>query len=162
MRDADPLPDSLTPADRVLLDAAIAQARKSVAEGGLPIGSAIGTPDGEVLAAGHNRRVQDGDPTAHAEMVCLKVAGRRRDWPGLTLATTLSPCVMCTGALLLYRVGRVVIGEAENFQGAEDLLADRGGVTLVHARDPVCIEMMRRFVDEHPDLWNEDIGVDPG
>ncbi|MEM6749230.1 MAG: nucleoside deaminase [Planctomycetota bacterium] len=151
--------DAMNAVDRALLDAALEQARKSAAEGGIPIGAAIGTADGEVLASAHNRRVQDDDPTAHAEMSCLRATGRRRDWPDLVFASTLSPCIMCTGALLLFRVGRLVIGESENFLGAEDLFEDRGNATLVHARDPDCIGLMRKFIEEQPDLWNEDIGL---
>lgn len=143
---------------RRLLDAAYEQALKGYREGGLPIGSALATAEGTVVALGHNRRVQDDDPTAHAETVCIRNAGRRRDWPQLVLASTLSPCVMCTGTALLYRIPTVVIGESENFRGAEDLFEQRG-VRLVHMNDPRCIELMRRFVTERPDLWNEDIGV---
>lgn len=144
--------------DPALLDAALEEARAGLAEGGLPIGSVLATREGEIVARGHNLRVQTGDPTAHAEVVCLRNAGRRRDWPELTLVSTLSPCIMCTGTALLYRIPRVVIGENRNFLGAEDLFLDRG-VELVVLDDPRCIELMRRFVEEHPDLWNEDIGL---
>ena len=144
--------------DRALLDAALEEARAGLAEGGLPIGSVLATRDGEIVARGHNLRVQTGDPTAHAEVVCLRNAGRRRDWPELTLVSTLSPCIMCTGTALLYRIPRVVIGENRNFLGAEDLFRDRG-VELVVLDDPRCIEVMRRFTEEHADLWNEDIGL---
>jgi cytosine deaminase len=113
---------------------------------------------GVVVAAGHNRRVQDGDPTAHAEMVCIRSAGRRRDWHTLTLASTLSPCAMCTGASILHRIPRVLIGEHQNFVGREDWLA-AAGVRVRVAQDPRCIELMRRFIQERPDLWDEDIGV---
>jgi creatinine deaminase len=144
--------------DQSLLDAAIEEARAGLAEGGLPIGSVLATRDGEIVARGHNLRVQTGDPTAHAEVVCLRNAGRRRDWPELTLVSTLSPCIMCTGTALLYRIPRVVIGENRNFLGAEDLFREHG-VELVVLDDPRCVELMRRFVEEHPDLWNEDIGL---
>lgn len=144
--------------DPALLDTALEEARAGLAEGGLPIGSVLATREGEIVARGHNLRVQTGDPTAHAEVVCLRDAGRRRDWPELTLVSTLSPCIMCTGTALLYRIPRVVIGENRNFLGAEDLFRDRG-VELVVLDDPRCIELMRRFVEEHPDLWNEDIGL---
>jgi creatinine deaminase len=144
--------------DQSLLDAALEEARTGLAEGGLPIGSVLATGEGEIVARGHNLRVQTGDPTAHAEVVCLRNAGRRRDWPELTLVSTLSPCIMCTGTALLYRIPRVVIGENRNFLGAEDLFREHG-VELVVLDDPRCIELMRRFVEEHPDLWNEDIGL---
>lgn len=150
----------LSEPDRLLLEAAIEQARKSEREGGVPIGAALGTRDGTVVAVGHNLRVQTGDSTAHAETVCIRHAGRRRDWHQLTLATTLTPCVMCCGAMLLHRIPRVVIGENHTFEGDEGLIADRG-VEVVHAHDLRCVELMERFITERPDLWNEDIGVPP-
>ncbi len=146
--------------DRLALDAAIAQARKSLAEGGIPIGSALATPDGVIVASGHNRRVQDDDPIAHAETVCIRSAGRRRDWHELTLATTLSPCAMCAGAAVLHRIKRVVIGENQTFMGREDWLAGEN-IEVVVADDPACRDLMARFIDEHPALWDEDIGVPP-
>ena len=153
-------PDPLSPEDSLLLDAAVEQARKSLAEGGIPIGAALGTPDGTPVALGHNLRVQTGDSTAHAETVCLRNAGRRRDWHTLTLATTLSPCVMCCGAALLHRIPRVVIGEHHTFLGDEPLLRERG-VELVLADDARCVELMRDFIETRPELWDEDIGVPP-
>lgn len=150
----------LTDHDRVALDAALEQATTSLREGGIPIGSALMAPGGEIVAAGHNERVQSGDSTAHAETVCIRRAGRRRDWHTLTLASTLSPCAMCTGATVLHRIPRVVIGEHETFMGREDWLRAEG-VELVLADDPRCKDLMRRFIREHPDLWDEDIGVPP-
>jgi creatinine deaminase len=144
--------------DRKLMLAAIAEAEQGLAEGGLPIGSVLANAQGEIVARGHNLRVQTGDPTAHAEVACIRNAGRRRDWDRLTLVSTLSPCIMCTGTSLLYRIPRIVIGENRNFQGAEDLFLDRG-VELVVLDDSRCIELMSDFIREHPDLWNEDIGV---
>jgi cytosine deaminase len=152
------MPTSLAPSDRALLDAAIEHAEKSLAEGGIPIGAALADASGHIVAVGHNQRVQTGDSTAHAEIDCMRNAGRRRDWRELTMATTLSPCVMCTGAALLHQIPRVIIGESENFMGAEDLLRDRG-VTLIHAHDQRCIDLMRQFTENRPDLWNEDIGL---
>ena len=151
----------MNPHDQALLDAALAQAEKSLAEGGIPIGSALGTPDGTIVALGHNLRVQTGDSTAHAETVCMRHAGRRRDWHTLTLASTLSPCVMCCGAALLHRIPRIIIGENHTFQGDEALLTDRG-VELVQAHDLRCVALMERFITERPELWNEDIGVPEG
>src|SRR5438270_355681 len=113
--------------DRDLLRQAIAEARKGLAEGGIPIGSILADADGNVLARGHNLRVQTGDPTAHAEVVCIRDAGRRTDWHKLTLVSTLSPCIMCTGTALLYRIPCVIVGENRTFLGAEDLFA-AGGV----------------------------------
>ena len=146
--------------DRSLLDAAIDQAAKSAREGGIPIGSALGSESAGIVAAGHNLRVQTGDPTAHAETACIRAAGRRRDWASLTMATTLSPCIMCTGTALLYRIPRIIIGEHTTFMGAEDLLRERGVVCIL-ASDARCIAMMEKFIREKPDLWNEDIGDPP-
>jgi len=143
--------------DRDLLREALAEARLGLSEGGLPIGSVLADAAGRIVARGHNLRVQSNDPTAHAEVVCIRNAGRRRDWPDLTLVSTLSPCVMCTGTALLFRVRRVVIGENRNFLGAEDLFR-QAGVPLVVLDDAECIALMRAFIAEHPDLWNEDIG----
>jgi creatinine deaminase len=131
------------------------QALKSYQEGGLPIG-AVHTKDGEVLAAGHNRRVQDGDPIAHGEMDCLRQAGRRPDYAGTVLYTTLSPCMMCSGTVLQFGIPVVVIGEDRNFQGNPDFLRAHG-VEVILLQDPDCIELMRRFIAERPDLWDEDI-----
>src|SRR3954452_12848491 len=143
--------------DHDLLRAALAEARLGLAEGGLPIGSVLADAQGSVVARGHNLRVQTGDPTAHAETVCLRNAGRRRDWPTLTLVSTLSPCIMCTGTTLLYRIPRVVVGENRNFLGAEDLFRQHG-VDIVVVNDPESIQLMREFIRAYPDLWNEDIG----
>jgi cytosine deaminase len=131
------------------------QALKSYQEGGLPIGAVL-TKDGEVLAAGHNRRVQDGDPIAHGEMDCLRKAGRRPDYAGTVLYTTLSPCMMCSGTVLQFGIPAVVIGEDRNFPGNPDFLRAHG-VEVTLLQDPDCIELMRRFIAERPDLWDEDI-----
>lgn len=146
--------------DRLALDAAYEQALKSQREGGIPIGSALVNPRGELVARGHNLRVQTGDPTAHAETVCIRNAGRRRDWHTLTLASTLSPCAMCSGTAVLHRIPRVVIGENRTFQGREDWLKESGAEVIV-VDDQRCVALMRDFIAAHPDLWNEDIGV-PG
>ena len=143
--------------DRALLREAIAEAKAGLHEGGLPIGSVLANRQGTIVARGHNLRVQTGDPTAHAEVVCIRNAGRRRDWAELTLVSTLSPCIMCTGTTLLYRIPRVIIGENRNFLGSEDLFRQRG-VDLIMLDDEECIQMMQEFVRAHPDLWNEDIG----
>ncbi len=142
----------------LLMDAAYEQALKSYKEGGLPIGSVLANDKGVILAVGHNLRVQTGDPTAHAEVVCIRNAGRRRDWPNLTLVSTLSPCIMCTGTSLLYRIPTVIIGENKNFLGAEDLFKARG-VNLTNLNHAPSIALMQKFVLEKPDLWNEDIGI---
>jgi len=148
----------LSPQDQTALEAAFEQALRSREAGGVPIGAALVDREGNILAAGHNERVQTGDTTAHAEMVCLRNAGRGHRWHELTMATTLSPCVMCTGAALLHRIPRIVIGESDTFLGAEDLL-ESNGVTLIRANDQRCVDLMRAFIADRPDLWNEDIGV---
>ncbi|MEM9883305.1 MAG: nucleoside deaminase [Planctomycetota bacterium] len=145
--------------DTDLMDAALEQAIKSYGEGGIPIGGVLYDPDADaIVSRGHNERVQSGDPTAHAEMMCVRNAGRRRDWPKLTLVSTLSPCIMCTGMALLFRIPRVLIGENRNFLGAEDLFADRG-VDVAVMDHAGCVAIMEKFIAEQPDLWNEDIGV---
>jgi len=142
---------------RAGLDAAIEQAEKSWSEGGIPIGSVLLDASGKVVARGHNQRVQSGDPTAHAEMDCIRNAGRRRDWRSLTLVSTLSPCAMCTGTAVLHRIPRVVIGENRTFLGAEHWLREVG-VEIVQLDDPRCVALMERMQREKPDLWAEDIG----
>ncbi|MFN0011351.1 MAG: nucleoside deaminase [Phycisphaerales bacterium] len=147
--------------DRTGLEAALEQAKKSLREGGIPIGSALVDGQGRVVAAGHNLRVQQGDTTAHAETACIRSAGRRRDWHTLTLASTLSPCAMCSGTAVLHRIPRVVIGENATFLGREDWLRAEGiAVRVMH--DARCIALMEAFIRASPDLWNEDIGVPPG
>ncbi len=137
------------------LPAAYEQALKSYKEGGLPIG-AVMVEDAAIIAVGHNRRVQDGDPIAHGEMDCLRKAGRRRDYAGITLYTTLSPCMMCAGTIVQFGIKSVVIGEARNFTGNVEFLRQHG-VDVVVLDDPDCIELMARFIRERPELWYEDI-----
>ncbi|HGY92004.1 MAG TPA: nucleoside deaminase [Planctomycetes bacterium] len=139
---------------------AFQQAKESWDEGGLPIGAVLIDAEGRVVARGHNERVQSGDPTSHAEITCMRHAGRRRDWNTLTLVTTLSPCAMCTGATILFGIPRVVIGENLTFQGREDWL-EQQGVEVIRHRDADCIALMRRLQHERPDLWREDIGLPP-
>jgi cytosine deaminase len=138
---------------------AVKEARAGLAENGLPIGSVL-VIDGKVAGRGHNQRVQHGSVIRHAEMDCLENAGRLRaaDYRRAVLYSTLSPCVMCSGAVLLYRIPRVVVGENRNFQGAEELLRSHG-VEVRILDDPECIRLMEEFVRAHPDLWNEDIGL---
>lgn len=145
-------------ADRRFLEEAIAQARIGLEEGGIPIGAAL-VADGKVLGAGRNRRIQLGSPIRHGETDALEIAGRQPAsvYRRSTMYTTLSPCDMCTGAMLLYGIPRVVIGENRTFMGAEDLLRSRG-VKVIMADDPVCISLMTDFISSRPELWNEDIG----
>ena len=140
------------------LEAAVDEARQSALEGGIPIGSVL-VIDGRIVGRGHNRRVQRGSAVLHAEMDCLENAGRlaAADYRRSTLYSTLSPCDMCSGAVLLYGIPRVVIGENRTFRGPEDYVRSRG-VELVLADDPACVEMMREFIASRPELWDEDIG----
>ena len=134
------------------------QAEKSWREGGIPIGSVLVDSAGEIIARGHNERVQLGDPTAHAEVVCIRHAGRRRDWPTLTLVSTLSPCPMCTGTAILFRIPRIIVGEERTFQGPTAWFREHG-VSVTVLDDPECVKMMERLKREKPDLWAEDIGL---
>lgn len=141
------------------LQAAIEEAEAGIREGGIPIGSVL-VHRGEILGRGHNRRVQKGSVTLHGEMDALENAGRlpASVYRECVLYTTLSPCAMCSGAILLYGIPHVIVGENQTFLGEEELLRSRG-VRVDVVQDAQCIELMRRFIEEHPALWNEDIGV---
>jgi len=145
--------------DRQFLGAAIEQAEKSLREGGIPIGAVL-VHEGRILGRGHNCRVQTGSPIDHGEMNCLRNAGRLTAavYRECTLYTTLSPCPMCSGAIVLYKIPRVVIGENQTFLGAEDWLRGNG-VALEIVQDERCLRLMREFIAGRPELWNEDIGV---
>src|SRR5918994_7669694 len=147
--------------DREMLDVAIAEARISREEGGIPIGGALFAADGTLLGRGHNRRVQLNDPSMHGETDAFRNAGRQRSYRGTTMVTTLSPCWYCSGLIRQFGIGRVVIGEARTFYGGHDWLAEHG-VEVVVLDDPECIALMEEFIAEHPQLWNEDIGEDDG
>lgn len=141
------------------LKAALEEAKKGLSEGGIPIGSAL-VHDGKIIGRGHNRRVQNGSVTLHGEMDALENTGRQPAsvYRECTIYTTLSPCAMCSGAILLYGIPRVVIGENRTFMGEEALLKSRG-VTVEVIDDPECFQLMQMFIKNHPQLWNEDIGV---
>ena len=141
------------------LEAAIAEARTGLAAGGIPIGSVL-VCDGKIIGRGHNQRVQNGSVIHHAEMNCLENAGRLKAsvYQRSTLYSTLSPCPMCSGAALLYKIPRIVIGENITFKGPEEYVRSQG-VQLEIRQDPACIQLMRDFIAAHPELWNEDIGV---
>ena len=147
------------PATDPFLQAAIAEARQGMAEGGIPIGSVL-VHEGKIIGRGHNRRVQKGSAILHGEMDALENAGRRPAavYRGSVLYTTLSPCSMCSGAILLYGIPRVIIGENRTFMGEEELLRARG-VSLEVVQSEECIRLMEEFIRRHPELWNEDIGV---
>src|SRR5881396_2819791 len=141
------------------LVAAIAEAELGLAEGGIPIGAVL-VHRGVIIGRGHNRRVQQGSAVLHGEMDALERAGRRPAsiYRASTMVTTLSPCAMCSGAILLYGIPHVIVGENETFVGEEELLRSRG-IRVEVVQDPRCIRLMKQFMAEHPDLWNEDIGV---
>jgi cytosine/creatinine deaminase len=147
-----------TPEDARFMKLAIDQARQGLAEGGVPIGAAL-VADGTAIAVGRNRRVQQGSAIRHGETDCLENAGRQPAsvYAEATMYTTLSPCSMCSGAMLLYKIPRVVIGESTTFTGAEDWLAAHG-VELVQMDDAECKDLMRLFIAKYPGIWNEDIG----
>jgi len=141
------------------LQAAYEEAEKGLEEGGIPIGAVL-VIDGEIVGRGHNKRVQNGSPILHAEMDCFENAGRLKasEYQRATLYSTLSPCDMCSGAALLYKIPRIVIGENKTFQGPESYVRERG-VDLQIVDSPECIAIMDKFIKEKPELWNEDIGV---
>jgi len=139
------------------LATAVAEARAGLAEGGIPIGAALYGADGTLLGRGHNRRVQDGDPSAHGETAAFRDAGRQRSYRGTTMVTTLSPCWYCSGLVRQFGISRVVVGEAATFHGGHDWLAGHG-VQIVLLDDPECAALMRGFIEKNPALWNEDIG----
>jgi len=142
--------------DREMMALALAQARISLDGGGVPVGAVLAS-GGKLIAAGHNERVQRGDPVAHGEISCLRNAGRRPSYLETTLYTTLSPCQMCTGAILLFQIPRVVVGEAQTFAGDLPFLADRG-VEIVLLDDEGCMAAMQEFQTRYPQIWSEDIG----
>ena len=148
-------------ADREMMALALDQARISLDAGGVPVGAALAAGSAsqgwQLIAAGHNERVQRGDPVAHGEIACLRNAGRRPSYLDTTLYTTLSPCQMCTGAILLFQIPRVVVGEAQTFPGDLVFLADRG-VEIVLLEDDACIAAMQEFQRRYPEIWSEDIG----
>jgi creatinine deaminase len=150
----------MRPGDAAMLEVAVEEARAGLAEGGIPIGGALVGADGTVLGRGRNRRVQDDDPSMHGETNAFRNAGRQRTYAGTTMVTTLSPCWYCSGLVRQFGISRVVVGEATTFVGGHDWLAEHG-VEVVVLEDPGCIAMMERFIADRPDLWFEDIGVDP-
>jgi len=142
--------------DREMMALALGQARASLEAGGVPVGAVLAA-GGTVIAAGHNERVQQDDPVAHGEISCLRNAGRRPSYADTTLYTTLSPCQMCSGAILLFQIPRVVVGEAETYAGDLGFLTGRG-VQIVLLDDPDCQAAMREFQQRYPQVWSEDIG----
>ena len=145
------------PADTELLAVALEEARTGLAEGGIPIGAALFAADGTLLGRGHNRRVQDDDPSVHGETDAFRRAGRQRTYRGTTMVTTLSPCWFCSGLVRQFGISRLVVGEARTFHGGHDWLAENG-VEVVVLDDETCVAMMTDFIAANPALWNEDIG----
>ncbi|CEA12412.1 nucleoside deaminase [Methanobacterium formicicum] len=141
------------------MEEAYKEAQISLQQGGIPIG-AILVRDDEIIGRGHNKRIQHGSSILHAEMDCLENAGRLRgaDYKKCTIYTTLSPCVMCSGAIILYQIPQIVIGENENFKGPEQYIKDNG-VELINLNLPTCKEILKNFIENNPELWNEDIGI---
>jgi len=163
MKIATEAPATETPAADPFMAAAIEEARKGMAEGGLPIGSVL-VRDGQIIARGRNQRVQKGDAMAHAEIDCLHQAGRQKTYKNTILYSTLMPCYLCAGAVVQFGIPKVIVGESTNFPGGEgpagnspDFLRSHG-VEVINLHDPECIDMMKKFIKEHPDLWDEDIG----
>jgi cytosine deaminase len=142
--------------DQELMEAAIAQARKSLSEGGIPIGSALAR-NGDLLAVGHNKRVQESDPVTHAEINCLRRAGRLGSFRDTVLYSTLMPCYLCSGAVVQFGIRRVVVGESRTFPGAPDFMRQHG-VEVIDLDLAECVDMMTQFIAAKPELWNEDIG----
>ncbi|NNE21856.1 MAG: nucleoside deaminase [Rhizobiales bacterium] len=148
----------LTETDSKFLRLSYEEALAGYNEGGCPIGSVLAEGD-RLIAQGRNQRVQKGDPIAHGEMDCLRKAGRQKSYRNMTLYTSLSPCMMCTGTIIQFGIPRVIIAENTTFGGNEDLLRERG-VEVIIADDPDCIALMKKFITEKPELWNEDIAED--
>jgi creatinine deaminase len=144
---------------RVLLAYALDEARQGLAEGGVPIGAALFDSHGTLLGRGHNRRVQENDPSVHAETDAFRKAGRQASYRDTIMVTTLSPCWYCSGLIRQFGIGTVVMGESENFQGGHEWLREQG-VRIIDLADPECIDLLGQWIATHPRLWNEDIGQD--
>jgi cytosine/creatinine deaminase len=140
-----------------MLQVAVDEARVGLAEGGIPIGAALFTRSGKLLGAGHNRRIQENDPSVHGETDAFRKAGRQRSYRDKLMVTTLAPCWYCSGLVLQFRIGMVIVGESFNFAGGVDWLREKG-VEVVDLASQECIDMLAEYIREHPEVWNEDIG----
>jgi cytosine/creatinine deaminase len=140
-----------------MLKVAVNEARAGLAEGGIPIGAALFTRSGELLGSGHNRRIQENDPSVHGETDAFRKAGRQRSYRDKIMVTTLAPCWYCSGLVLQFRIGMVIIGESVNFAGGVDWLREKG-VEVVDLASQECIDMLAQYIQKHPEVWNEDIG----
>lgn len=140
-----------------LLEVAIEEAKLGLAEGGIPIGAALFDANGNLLGRGHNRRVQEGDPSVHGETDAFRKAGRQKTYRDKIMVTTLAPCFYCSGLVRQFNIGKVIVGESVNFQGGIDWLRE-SGVEVVDLNSKICIDMLAQFISAHPEVWNEDIG----
>ncbi|GAB3063837.1 nucleoside deaminase [Stenotrophomonas tumulicola] len=146
-----------TPDYQALLQTAIDEARLGLAEGGVPIGAALYHNDGRLLGCGHNRRVQEGDPSVHGETDAFRKAGRQRGYKDTIMVTTLAPCWYCSGLVRQFNIGTVVVGESRTFQGGIDWLRD-SGVNVIDLDNQECVDLLGNFIERHPEIWDEDIG----
>ena len=153
------MPNSDAPDYRAMLQVALEEARQGLSEGGIPIGAALFHKDGRILGRGHNRRVQDGDPSVHGETDAFRKAGRQRSYKDTIMVTTLEPCWYCSGLVKQFGIGTVVIGESENFQGGATWLREQG-VEIINLDSAECVALLANFIAEHPDVWHEDIGLE--
>ena len=140
-----------------MLDIAIEEARVGLSEGGIPIGAALFNHQGDLLGRGRNRRIQENDPSVHGETDAFRKAGRQRRYQDTIMVTTLAPCWYCSGLIVQFQIGTVVVGESRTFQGGIDWLRERG-VTVIDLASPQCVQLLTTFIEAHPDVWNEDIG----
>jgi len=140
-----------------MLETAIEEARIGISEGGIPIGAALFDSDGNILGRGHNRRIQENDPSIHGETDAFRKSGRQKSYRTTTMVTTLAPCWYCSGLIRQFKIGRVIVGESKTFQGGIDWLRENG-VEVIDMNSAECIEMMNDFIARSPDIWNEDIG----
>ncbi|MGC1456851.1 MAG: nucleoside deaminase [Steroidobacteraceae bacterium] len=145
------------PSHAPMLDIALEEARLGLAEGGIPIGAALFTANGQLLGRGHNRRVQQGDPSLHGETDAFRNAGRRRSYQDTVMVTTLAPCWYCSGLILQFRIGAVIVGESRTFRGGIDWLRERG-VSVIDLDSPQCVQLLGGYIRAHPEIWHEDIG----
>jgi len=146
-----------TPDYQAMLEVALAEARRGLAEGGIPIGAALFHRDGKLLGCGHNRRVQEGDPSVHGETDAFRKSGRQRSYADTIMVTTLAPCWYCSGLIVQFKIGTVVVGESRTFQGGIDWLRERG-VKVVDLQSGECEKLLAEFIAANPEIWNEDIG----
>jgi cytosine deaminase len=151
---------TIAPDYQAMLQVALAQARQGLAEGGIPIGAALFTRSGQLLGAGHNRRIQENDPSVHAETDAFRKAGRQRSYRDKVMVTTLAPCWYCSGLVKQFQIGTVVVGESVNFSGGVDWLRENG-IEVIDLGSRDCVRMLADYIGSHPEVWNEDIGQDP-